>query len=288
MRILCADVRLVGKPHHDWKEGYELMYAFRNLGIHCDIAGPGGEKYTEFDIPRIAHLYDLIVITDNYPAHSNWKWWDWRMIRTPKFFWAIDTHLVDFRRFIRDARINYVGFAIRRSMDEYAFPRSIPFYYALSRVHQYDPTPQQKVYNTVFIGSMITDRRRELCTRFPIQHLQAFGSDYFKEMKKARICFNNSIADDINAKYFEIMGSGSFLLTNFNQVLLNLCPEVEDDLRKCMYTTDEEIGEKIQYYLAHEEEREAIAKRLYDYVWEHHTWEHRCKEILTFIHGSNK
>jgi len=282
MRILCVDIRMVGRPNHDWKEGYEFMYAFRRLGIHCDIAGPHG-MYLETDIPRIARLYDLILITENYPEASGWRWWNWESIPTPKFFWAIDTHLVDYRRFIREARIQYVGFGIRRHMLEYGFPRSMPLYYALSREHQYDPTPQPKEYNVVFVGRMITDRRRELCARFGIEHKEAYGSEYFKTMKKARICFNNSITNDINAKYFEIMGSGSFMLTNHNQELLDLCAPVQDDLRKCMYSTDDEIGEKIQHYLEHEEEREAIAKRLYEYAWTYHTWEHRCKEILRFI-----
>jgi spore maturation protein CgeB len=134
----------------------------------------------------------------------------------------------------------------------------------------------------VFIGNLTIGRRRELCERFGIQHLEAYGPDYIKTMKKARICFNSSITNDINAKYFEIMSSGSFMLTNFNQELLDFC-NGNEDLRACMYTTDEEIGEKIQYYLEHEEEREAIAKRLFEYVWTHHTWEARCQYILQSI-----
>ena len=78
------------------------------------------------------------------------------------------------------------------------------------------------------------------------------------------------------------MGSGTFILTNYNQSLVDLFGG-SSDLLACMYKTDEEIGEKIAYYLAHEEEREAIAKRLYDYVWRHHTWESRCLMMLNFI-----
>ena len=42
MKILIADVLLVGKPNYNWKEGYELCYAFRNLGHDCDVVGPNG------------------------------------------------------------------------------------------------------------------------------------------------------------------------------------------------------------------------------------------------------
>ena len=283
MRILCADVHLVGKPHHDWKEGFEFMYAFRKLGIRCDIAGPGCD-IPETDIPKIAHLYDLIIITENYPRYTGWKWWNWSAIRTPKFFWAIDTHVVDFRDFIRDSQIMYVGFSIDKHRIEYGVPRGMTLNYALSTTHQYYPNPEPKLYNAVFIGNMVTDRRKQLCERFNIQHKTAFGTDYFKTMKQSRICFNNSISNDVNAKFFEIMGSGSFMLTNYNQEIIDLFDKaVESDLRACMYITDEEIGEKIAYYLEHEDEREAIAKRLYDYVWSNQTWESRCKQILQFI-----
>jgi len=283
MRILCADVYLTGKPHAEMKEGFQLMYAFRSLGVKCDIAGPGCE-ISELSIPRIAHLYDLIVITENYPLHSRWKWWDWGSIQTPKFFWAIDTHVLDCHNFIQQGRINYVGFAIKRSMEQYKFPASMILHYALSTRHQYFPLPESKIRDTVFLGSMITERRKELCARFNIPNVSAFGEDYFKEMKRSKICFNNSITNDINAKFFEIMGSGSFMLTNYNQEIIDFFDKsVEADLKACMYSTDEEIGEKIAYYLEHEEEREAIAKRLYDYVWANHTWESRCKQIISFV-----
>jgi spore maturation protein CgeB len=140
----------------------------------------------------------------------------------------------------------------------------------------------------VFIGTLSVDpRRKELCDRFGIRHMTAFGADYVIAMKKSKICFNKSMSNDINAKYFEIMGSGSFLLTNYNEELLTYFDN-NPDLRACMYTTEDEIGEKIQYYLEHEDEREAIAKRLYDYVWSHHTWEARCKQILQVVGSSTR
>jgi hypothetical protein len=291
MRVLCADVRLEGKPHHDWKEGYELMYAFRNLGIQCDVAGPHGWKYTELDIPRIAPFYDLIVVTENYPftqtdtVPRGWRWWDWGRISTRKVFWAFDTHIHNYKPIIEVGRFHYAAFAIKRSKEEYGIPNSFVLHYALSKVHHWYPEVLPKEYECIFLGNLIVSpRRKYLCDKFGIQHMKAFGADYFRTMKKAKICFNNSMSDDINAKYFEIMGSGSFMLTNYNQEIIDFFDKsVEQDLRACMYTTEEDIGEKINYYLEHEEEREAIAKRLFDYVWTNHTWESRGMEILRFV-----
>lgn len=276
MRILCCDVRLAGKPHHDWKEGYELMYAFRNLGHVCDVAGPHGFQYTERDIPRIANRYDLIIVTENYPEHV-WKWWNWGEIQTPKVYWAIDTHV---RGFPWLSLFQWVAYNIQEHVQS---PRGFWMPYGLSTVHQKDMTEYPKIYDTIFIGNLnVSPRRKELCDRFRIRHMEAYGSDYFKTMKQAKICFNNSISTDINAKYFEIMGSGTFMLTNYNQSLVDLF-NGSSDLLACMYRTDEEIGEKMEYYLEHEEEREEIAKRLYEYVWKFHSWESRCQEILRFV-----
>lgn len=278
-RILCCDIRLAGKPHHDWKEGYEFMYAFRNLGYACDIAGPNGYQYSELDIPKIAHNYDLIIVTENYPEHV-WKWWDWDSIQTPKLYWAIDTHCRQFPWLSSFQRIAYNIKEHVRSSNGFWMP------YALSTIHQKDSTVYPKQYKTVFLGNLsVSPRRKELCDLFGIQHMEAYGPDYIRTMKQAKICFNNSISTDINAKYFEIMGSGTFLLTNYNQSLVDLF-NGSPDLLACMYKTDEEIGEKMKYYLEHEEEREAIAKRLYDYVWTYHTWEARCKTILDAFKNS--
>ena len=141
MRILCCDVRLAGYPHHDWKEGYELMYAFQALGHTCDVAGPNGFRYTELDIPRIAPSYDLIIVTENYPmictatAPTAWKWWHWGQISTPTVFWAFDTHVNDYRPLIRAGRFDHVLFAVARHQQEYALPNSHVLYYGVSRIH---------------------------------------------------------------------------------------------------------------------------------------------------------
>lgn len=291
MRILCADRRLTGKPTEDWKEGYELMYAFRQLGIRCDVAGPNGIDYTEVDIPQIARLYHLIIVTENYPYLKinneirGWRWWDWASISTPKLFWAIDTHLQDYTWILKSGRFNYIAFAIAQHKQEYALANSFILYYALSRRHQYLNEVHPKQYDCIFIGSLdVSPDRKRLCDKFGIQHMTAYGVDYFRTMKKAKICFNKSITGDINAKYFEIMGSGSFMLTNYNQELIDFMDEsVRKDLEACMYRNEDEIGEKIVYYLEHEDEREAIANRLYQHVWTHHTWEARCKTILQHV-----
>lgn len=65
MKILIADVLIEGRDNYDWKEGYELCYAFRNKGHECDVAGPRSGQISDLDIPKIANNYDFIMITEN-------------------------------------------------------------------------------------------------------------------------------------------------------------------------------------------------------------------------------
>jgi hypothetical protein len=49
------------------------------------------------------------------------------------------------------------------------------------------------------------------------------------------------------------------------------------------YHNDDDLGEKINYYLSNPKEREEIAKRVYDFIYENHTYENRAKLILSKI-----
>jgi spore maturation protein CgeB len=275
MKILIADVLLYGKPHSDWKEGYEFMYAFKNLGYECHIAGPYGD-ICETKIPEISKDYDLIIITDNYP--NGWKWWDWKLISTPKLFWAIDTHLVNYLPWILNSKIDIVAFNNPIDIPKYNLKNSFWMPIAASKKHHMIKYSDKKIRDIVFIGGL-TPERHYLCQKFGIEHLMTFGQDYIKEMQSSKICFNKSISYDINGKYFEILGSGSFMLTNYNEQFHKFM-EYNEDIAKMFYYSEEDLAEKIKYYLNNDKEREEIAKKAFDYVYNNHTWENRAELII--------
>ncbi len=284
MKILIADI-LINGENSDWKEGYELCYAFRNLGHECDVYGPNGQK-SELEIPLVAHLYDLIIITENYPSYSGWKWWNWSEINTPKLFWAIDTHLINFLPWIQSSKINYVAFNNPEDLTRYNLPNSFWLPYGASKTHHMIKYSTEKTRDLVFIGGMLPERKR-LCDKFNIEHLNVFGPNYIKEMQSSKICFNLSMSYDINAKYFEILSTGSFMLTNYNKhfhQFLDNNPEVE----KMFYYSEEDLGKKIEYYLKNEDEREYLAKKVYDYIYENHTYDSRASLILQKISLNNE
>jgi len=280
MKILISDVLLKDKLHSDWKEGWEFYYAFKNLGYDCEIAGKNC-PIPETEIPNIANEFDLIIITENYPNYSGWSWWNWGEITTKKLFWAIDTHLVSYNNWIQRDRIDYIAFNNPDDMKKYNLPNSFWMPYASSEKHYFKKYTTEKIYDIVFIGGMTEDRKR-ICDKFNIKHINAFGEDYVREMQSAKICFNKSMSYDINAKYFEILGSGSFMLTNFNENFFSYMDR-NPFIEKMFYYDDDDLKSKIDYYLSHDDEREEIASKAHKYILENHTYESRAKLIISKI-----
>ena len=87
--------------------------------------------------------------------------------------------------------------------------------------------------------------------------------DYEKGMpqifRKSKINLNitlRSITTAVPLRVFDILGSGGFCLTNYQEGILE---HFEDGKDLVMYTGREDMLEKIQYYLEHEKERMDIA-----------------------------
>lgn len=278
MKILISDIYLSGRDNCDWKDGYELYYAFQNLGYQCDIAGKNG-KIPETEIPNIANNYDLIIITENYPQYSNWNWWNWKEIKTPKLFWAIDTHLIDFTNFINYHEIDYVAFNNKRDIDK-VITSAKKFWlpYGISKKHYGVDYESEKVHDISFIGGLNPDRQNYI-DKYNMKHFQLYGPNYVREMQKSKICFNKSMSHDLNAKNMEIIGSGTFMLSNMNQDFLHFM-DYNKNIKEMMYSDDNDLHEKIQFYLNNDERREEIAHNARCYIFENHSYEKRMQYLL--------
>ena len=281
MRILISDVFLKGRDNCDWKDGFELYYAFKNLGYECDIAGKDCPIH-ETEIPKISNDYDLIVVTENYPQYSGWSWWNWAEIKTPKLFWAIDTHLIDFAPFINYSNFDYVAFNNKSDMPKMETQaKKIWLPYGISKTHYGMESKEDKIYDISFIGSINEDRRRYI-EKYDMSHFSAFGPDYVRKMQQSKICFNKSISNDLNAKNMEIIGSGTFMLSNYNPDFLSFMDNNEH-IEKMFYKNDEELDEKIKYYLQNQEEREETIKKAREYIFDNHSYEKRMEYLLEKI-----
>lgn len=113
--------------------------------------------------------------------------------------------------------------------------------------------------------------------------------DYYEEMPyvfmNSKINLNitlRSIKTGIPLRAFDIMGSGGFLLTNYQEELFSY---FEADKDFVYYTDYEDLMEKADYYLLHEEERKKIGSNGCRKVRGQHTMRLRIQNILDIVTG---
>lgn len=107
------------------------------------------------------------------------------------------------------------------------------------------------------------------------------GSPYI--YKTAKINMNvslRSITTGIPLRCFEIMGSGGFLLSNYQADFDDCYTAYEDYV---YYEDMDDMMKKIDYYLSHDKERKEIAQNAYRKTLDNHTYEHRVKQILDIV-----
>lgn len=111
--------------------------------------------------------------------------------------------------------------------------------------------------------------------------------DYIEEMplvfKNSKINLNitlRSIHSGIPLRAMDIMGCGGFLMTNFQEDFLEY---FEPGIDYVYYESDEDLLEKVNYYLSHDEERNRIAQSGYEKVAAAHTYQHRVETILANV-----
>lgn len=89
-----------------------------------------------------------------------------------------------------------------------------------------------------------------------------------------------SIQTGIPLRCMDIMGSGSFLLTNFQSDFLDYFIPGEDFV---YYESAEDFTKKISYYLSHEKERLQIIDNCLGKMRDAHTFEHRIHTMLDIL-----
>ena len=120
--------------------------------------------------------------------------------------------------------------------------------------------------------------------RFPLHLTTGAWVEVFQESK---MILNQSMANDVNFRTFEAMGSGSCLLT---ERVSNGLEDLFQDRSHCvMYEKGnvEEIINLVDYYEAHEEEREAIAHAGRSEILRAHLGRHRVRSILETVRSGS-
>jgi spore maturation protein CgeB len=90
----------------------------------------------------------------------------------------------------------------------------------------------------------------------------------------------NPNGDFLNPRVYEILGCGGFQLVDKRSYLEGI---FEDGKDLVVFEDTADLRKKIKYYLANEEERQAIAARGYETVRKRHTYEQRVQEMMNII-----
>lgn len=121
-----------------------------------------------------------------------------------------------------------------------------------------------------------------------LPNVQNMGAiDFYDNMpyvfKCSKINLNislRSIKNGIPLRCMDILGAGGFLLSNFQSDFLEHFVPDEDFV---YFESKEDLLQKCDYYLEHEDKRKEIARCGYEKVKEFHNYETRLNEILEIV-----
>lgn len=214
---------------------------------------------------------------------------------TPKPFayWASDTHLGYDYRLSMAKKSDFAFCAQKRAVEDMKRDGVVnPIWLP----HAVEPLAYPKIdlltkkYDVCFVGHVNSQNRIDALDRlfreFPnFYYGQQLFENAARKFAESKIVFNISMLDDINMRTFEVMATGSFLLTNWIPTIEEL---FEDGKHLVLYRSEEEMIDKVKYYLKHDEERERIAQAGYQEVISRHTIQHRVNRILEEFHNSKQ
>lgn len=147
----------------------------------------------------------------------------------------------------------------------------------------------EKKYNVVFNGNIIPWVHYHRF--FMLAYLKLRGVDVLystarykhhnKLFNEAKIVLNRTPLGGWNLRFFEVLSSGSFLMTDRSNSQID---EIFIDKKHLVYFDSlADLKNKIDYYLGHEAEREKIANRGYEYVRKYYSWDNQIKKMLKIL-----
>ena len=166
--------------------------------------------------------------------------------------------------------------------------------------HLCEPFPASSCrYPVTFVGAAHGDRRKRVdeLRRSGVE-VTCFGhgwpsgsisaNDIPRIMQESVISLNfaNSKGENqVKARIFEVSGAGGFLLT---EDVHGLSKFYVPDKEIVTFTTNDELVNKINYYLIHAGVRDKIARAGFERTRREHTYDFRLKEVLEFALQSQK
>jgi spore maturation protein CgeB len=131
--------------------------------------------------------------------------------------------------------------------------------------------------------SLYTDKSNDELIGVDVIGSVNYENDMPKVFNRSKVNMNftiRNIRSGIPLRVWDVLGAGGFLLTNFQAELPSL---FENGKHIVYYESIDDMLNKAQYYLTHDEEREQIAKNGHALVSQYHSYEKRLEQILSIV-----
>jgi len=284
VKLLLIQERGRHARNREYREALSLSRALASVGIDSTVWGLGYENHIR-PFAEISKGYDAVLTLENYD--SGWHP-DISAFNGPKLFWSIDSHcaLRAHLAFCRKNRIDHLLNSAEQYLEAFRgvvaggdwFPNAID-----DELLQ-PPAGAHKRHDVGFCGSNSPSREAwlsRLARELPVaRHHLVIGPDMVAAQASYRIGLNRSLADDVNYRCFEVPACGTMLLTN---PVPNLDRLLTPGVEMVLYADERDLIEKARHYLAHEEEREAIAAAGRRAVLERHTYRQRAGQLAGIL-----
>lgn len=247
--------------------------------------------YVQSVINKLKKSFDMIIEVD---SAGQYHFLGFKRLNIPTILWSLDTHEPDKIKF-------HIYF---KNDFSHIFSCHKNYMYKLGNDCRWVPVACDpdlhkkyylpKIYDVVFVGTTnpkdYPERVRLLKLIGEKFNLKVFSGIYGEEMTKiysqAKIVFNKSVRGDLNSRVFEALSSGSLLLTDRLKPEAGLEELFQDKKHLVLYDNENDLLEKIDYYLKSETEREEIAYNGHKEALAKHTYEHRAEEMLKRVTGN--
>ncbi len=143
---------------------------------------------------------------------------------------------------------------------------------------------QQEKYDVGFVGSVTPAhaRRKRLLDKigqeFSLHCDRKFMDEMAGVFSQSKIVFNESINNDLNMRVFEALCSGSLLVTD--SAPGSGLEDFFQDKEHLVIFNEDNLMERIGFYLEHPGERLKIARKGREEVLARHTYDHRAQFLL--------
>ena len=284
MRIVIIQEAGRHEKNKNFRESLNLHRSLSRIeGVDSKV---WGLNYPDFDTPfsEIEKWSDVIFIIENYT--SNWlPVKEISESKKLKIFWSIDSHCVLQQHqylcqllkidILLNSTESYIPSYEGLVKKSYWFPNSYPD-------DLMSPLDIKKTVDIGFCGNVLNRGHViDSLDKYGIKKdIFVIGDDMVTAINSYKIHLNYNISNDINYRTFETCGCGTMLLTNYTPGLEKLF-DIGTEI--VVYTSIEDLDNKVKYYLENEDERKKIAKAGHERAKKDHTYFERAKKLIEII-----